>query len=200
MEKYIIDNYEENFKIYCKYCYKKYGKKLRKNDLEDIFNDSILSILTSKAYLSNNIKDYNGYFWIVLRNRTVKHLKDRNINVKIGGEIISVKIFDIDNINSDEEFSNNISKLLFNIQLEEDFEYMRFQEDMFEKLIEKSKTILDAIEYKIFINHIYNDLSYRDIAEIIGYSIYTVYLKNMQIVKKIKKELEDNKDEYFSPK
>lgn len=182
-ENYLNENYKKNLKMFKEYCYKNYNGRLNNEEMEDVYQDTIVNVLKSKAYNTNTINDLNAYFWITLRNQVVHFIKNKY--KRIGNKEDNIKISFID-IKELEEY------------LYEDFEEDKFNIGGFDRLINKSKEILDQFEYKIFINYIFNKMTYREIADLLGYSAAMIYLKNKQIFIKIKKELDENGQDYFN--
>lgn len=199
-EEYLNNNYVKNLKVFNDYCYKNYNNKLSRDEIEDLYQGSILNVLQSKSYSNNTIKDYNGYFWIILRNDTVAYLKNKYKTVKVGDEKVQIQFINILNLNRDEslsseeenEFSKRGNVILDNLKLGS------FKEGGFDLLVSRLKVILTPNQYHIFLNMIYNDITYRDIADIIGYSTYYIYHHNKKIWEKIKNELERNNGDYFN--
>lgn len=166
-DDYIRDNYKKHLNSFIIYVKKKY--KMDSDDGSDIFQDSIILIINSKSYINNTIKDPHSYLWIVLRNNTTRYLQDKC------KKLIDYNKYS-DELDSQEELDIDLGEF--------------FTKDVLKK-------ILDRTEYMIIINRIYNDLTYRQISNLIGYSPAYVYKKNKDILQKLLNEINENKNKYY---
>jgi RNA polymerase sigma factor (sigma-70 family) len=174
MDIYLEKNYENDMNLLKIFVNKYYYGKFSTGDISDIYHDSIVKCLESDSYKGGLIKNINGFLWVVIQNRIVEVLKKRKNNL-VSTDFDIEKISDniIDNSGS---FYNDIG---FNI------------------LIQDIKGELTNQEYWILINHIYNNITYKQISNIIGYSHQYVYEKRSVIREKIKKIIKKNGEKYF---
>lgn len=172
IDLYLKDNYENDISLLTSFIDKKYKGRFKKTDIKDIYHDSIIRVIESKSYKNNNISDIKGFVWITLRNEIVRVLKKKKLDLEYldGGDIN-----DFSNLPNDDFFVQN----------------------GFDNLMNDIKSQLTPQEYWILVNYIYNKLSYKQISVIIGYSKQYVYCKNKLIVDKIKKLIDENREEYF---
>lgn len=183
MEEYINKNYNSKYLKFKKYCNFKYSQ-LTEYELEDIYQEAIIKVLTSKNNIDNSINNIDGYFWITLLNCAVEY------NIKR-----SKKNSYISNENSLEDFKN-IDK--YAIKDSEYFE--QIDQDKFDILMEKLKSILLQNEYHFLINFTYNKMSYKEIAEQMSYSINNIFKMKKKTFEKIKIEIMNNKNFYLNEK
>ena len=167
---YITKNYEKHMNDYKGYIYNKYNNRLLIQEIEDIYQDCILTIINTNS----EIVDPKSYLWISLRNKTIEYIKRKD----------SDKFkYDLEEV--DPHYLIDVVENDYYVDLG------------FVKLMEASKLILDKTEYMIIVNRIYNNLTYRQIASLVGYSPAFVYKKNKIILDKLKKEIYDKKGKYF---
>ncbi len=190
-DKWINENYNSIFTYFEKFCFKNY-RFLTKESIEDIFNDSIIMIMSSKVYKHEKIQDVNAYFWITLRNETVKYCKSFKKKSKIEVDIYQDNSWDFEN----SEYRVYMMKNFIEDQ-SDTFDYKYFNDVGFQLLVLKSKDILDHIEYKTFMNFIYSDMSLKKMSGYIGYHPVTIYKKKATAFDKIKKELNENRIKYL---
>lgn len=131
-------NYQEKFKSFRYYCHKYYSS-FNEDDIEDMYQDSIIKVL---AKSETKIDNYDGYFWITLLNC----VKGRNSKL-------------VDYVELDESIESEIFKK------DDDDNYFFFKNYGFNKLVNNSKSILNPVEHKIFINYFYNQLTHQQISK-----------------------------------
>jgi RNA polymerase sigma factor (sigma-70 family) len=174
MDVYLEKNYEKDMDLLKVYINKYYYGKFNTGDVSDIYHDSIVKCLESDSYKGGLIKNINGFLWVVIQNKLVELSKKKKTDLVFTDANIGQTAENI--VNHDDSFYNDIG---FNI------------------LMQDIKDELTNQEYWILINHIYNNITYKQISNIIGYSHQYVYEKRSVIREKIKKIIKRNGEKYF---
>jgi|SRR6478735_3837236 len=175
---YIKDNYVRDF-----YRTKKYSfnfKNINMTDVEDCFHNCIRKVLEADLKKTKNIENYNAYFWISILNEL------KNTNKKIEKNIT----YDLEE--NQETFELNIYEIF------DEYNSFEIIKDDFLDILEKNiKDKLSLIEYIIFKNKFFGNLNGKEMLDLVGYSVTTIYQKNKKINKIIKNELNENRSLYY---
>lgn len=165
----IDDNfYKNNFVKFKKMLIINYSK-IPKSEHEELYLSAFFKLLNSKSYKNNAIENLDKFFWQILLREALVYRK-----LPIKTEITE---------NHLTNFNQNTSLLV------EDFNTL---------LLNNLKKTLTTIEYQILFLLINNtNLTFKDIAELLGYSTSTIYGKTKHLYEKIKNEIENNRDTYY---
>lgn len=133
---------------------------------EDLLQETFVKLLENIKKL-NKKNSILGYLMVISKNLSLDYLK-KNKNITI----------------NEEEFENEEKNFLLK-KNNADKEDINFNEMLF--LI---KNILKPKEFEIFTLHLIDDLSYKEISELLKIPIGTLTYTYVEIIKKLKNELE----------
>jgi|SRR6478735_3503298 len=162
---YITENYLNEFNVYKNFVNKNFYMKFSTEEIEDMYSTIVKHLLEKNL---TDVNDYNAYFWISLRNNTVRINKKKKHNfVEIKDEDFMFDLFENDDI--------------FDLKL----------------FIENCKILLNNNEFIVMQNILYSNNTIAKQSEFFGYTKYYVYNIRKTALEKMKKELNENKELYF---
>jgi len=198
---FIEKNYDKKLKELKIYCNRKFNR-LSKQDIEEIYHLIIAKIIENERKDKNlNVENWDGYLWIGILNE-ISLFNKRKLKKEIEYERLETVV---DDNTTESNFKIQMNENLFNyndkffdeyLGINDDI-YLYLKDDVINLLLSNMEPILEHKEFLILKNKIFNNLTNRQIADLIGYTIHYIYIINKNMMNKLKEHLYANKNLYF---